>query len=413
MSLAITQQPVYLNLSQSPIIFTIKESANDILTQPTFQYNAKLYYWTGDITNVPTTEQYSIVKYKNQSGYGIFDLSKILNSLFTESLLNNGSNVWYFKLKFFTSYYNGTSWVYGADLDSDIHKVIEGYKVFDDNVSGEINQITEFFPFLTDGPDEQFYYLNNTDTRVSVFSGILDQNNVNPFAYPTRIVYSVKINDSWYPTYSSIQNTLGTTSFLYNLTNYGSYETDKMIESIPVSPEDVDFPISSAILGNKPFYITAINSGNTKLGTPILFNFNCEGRYENITIKFKNRFGQFDNFNFNLVSKKTFNSENVSYTKQIGDWSGTAFSYSQSDYYKQNFASTQTQFITVNTDFVDEKYNYIFQQMLVSDEIYWISTRDIPLVLTSNAFVKKSEKVDKLIQYTFTFEYSQPYKIII
>lgn len=413
MSLSITQTPQYVNLSQSPIVFTTKESNNSILTNATFQYNAKLYYWNGDITDEPTSEQFTIVKYKNQSGYGIFDLSKILNSLFTEPLLKNPSNVWYFKLKFFTSYYNGTSWVYGADLDSDIHKVIEGYKVFDDNISGEINQITEFFPFLTDGPDEQFYYLNNTDTRVSVFSGVLDQNNVNPFSYPTRIVYSVKINDSWYPTYTNIQNTLGSTSFFYNLTNYGSYETDKMIESIPVSPEDVDFPISSAILGNKPFYISAINSGNTIMGTPILFNYKCEGKYDNIIIKFKNRYGQFDNFNFNLVSRKTFNSENVSYTKQIGDWSGTSFSYGQSDYSKQNFASSQTQFISVNSDFIDEVYNDIFQQLLVSDEIYWISSRDIPLVLTSNSFVKKSEKVDKLIQYSFTFEYSQPYKIII
>ena len=66
-----------------------------------------------------------------------------------------------------------------------------------------------------------------------------------------------------------------------------------------------------------------------------------------------------------------------------------------------------------NLQIQHECHNDIFQQLLVSDEIYWISTRYIPLVLTSNSFVKKSEKVDKLIQYSFTFEYSQPYKIII
>lgn len=411
MSLSITQTPQYVNLSQSPIVFTTKESDNSILTNATFQYNAKLYYWNGDITDVPTSEQFTIVKYKNQSGYGIFDLSKILNSLFTEPLLKNHSNVWYFKLKFFTSYFNGTSWVYSTEINSDIHKVIEGYKVFGDGFYLEIDELTDFFPFLTDGPKEQYYYTNNIDTYIGVFSGVVNQNNITSYSYPSVAVYSIKLNDSWYPNSQTINETLGDTSFIYSLPNYGSTETDKMIVNIPTSPSADGFPI--AILDGRDFYISLISPGGVKLGDSILFNYKCEGKFDNITIKFKNRYGQFDNFNFNLVSRKTFNSENVSYTKQIGEWGGTSFSYGQSDYSKQNFASSQTQFISVNTDFIDEVYNDIFQQLLVSDEIYWISSRDIPLVLTSNSFVKKSEKVDKLIQYSFTFEYSQPYKIII
>ena len=413
MSLSITQHPAYLNLSQSPVVFVVKESSNSLLAESTFQYNMKLYYWVGDIGDIPTEENYILVKYKNTSGYGIFDLSKILNSLFTESLINNTSNVYYFMGVFYTSYYNGSTWINGSTITSDVYKSIDGYKIFNDDLDAEISGLTEFYPNMTDGPATQYYYENDVEVYLPVFSGILDHNNVNPFSYPARYIYSIQLSSSWTPSWLNYLSAIaGGTGAFFNLTNYGSYSTDEMVQYIPISPACPNFP--SLDLQNRNFYIQALSSGDGFIGSPIKFEYKCSGKYDNIVLKWKNRYGQFDNFNFNLVSSKSFNSDNLTFTKQIGDWEGTTFNYDKSAHSKQVYGSSQTQYITVNSDFIDEEYNAIFQQMIVSDEIYWVyDGRNIPLILDSTNFQMKSLKVDKLINYTFTFQYSQPYKIII
>ena len=55
--------------------------------------------------------------------------------------------------------------------------------------------------------------------------------------------------------------------------------------------------------------------------------------------------------------------------------------------------------------------------MLVSDEIYWVydEANDLvkPLSIINNSMRFKTGVVDKLIQYTFTFNFGQPYKLII
>jgi TonB-dependent SusC/RagA subfamily outer membrane receptor len=68
-----------------------------------------------------------------------------------------------------------------------------------------------------------------------------------------------------------------------------------------------------------------------------------------------------------------------------------------------------------NTDWVDESYNDIFKQLLVSEEIYWVkSTTDLlPLTISTNSLTFKTGVVDKLIQYTFELDFGQGYKLIL
>lgn len=411
MSLSITQQPNYLNLAQSPIIFTVKESNIDLLNNSTFQYNCALYYWNGDTTDFPAENQYTLIKYKNKVGYGMFDLSKILYSLFTTSLIDNNSNLFYFKCKFYTSYNNNGTIVNGTLVESNLCKVMDGYKLFGENLEFELPNYVGKYPFLTDGPDTQYYSWNGVDLFSSVFKSKI---NPNATSVIYKLVYSVKLTSIWEPTLNNINDTLNISSFEYFLTDYGSTITDKMIELFPISPGYSEFPLSPGILADKDFYITAFNTDNDIVGESLYFKYKCKGKYDNKVIKFKNRFGQFDNFNFNLVSSKTFSSDNKTFRKQIGNWDGTSFTYNKSGHSKVVYGSEQTQTITVNTDFLSEDYNNIFKQLLNSDEIYILEDgRTIPVIITSNSINFKTHKVDKLIQYSFTFEYSQPFKLIL
>jgi hypothetical protein len=55
--------------------------------------------------------------------------------------------------------------------------------------------------------------------------------------------------------------------------------------------------------------------------------------------------------------------------------------------------------------------------MLVSEEIYWIkdesSTVLTPITIATDSIVFKTGVVDKVIQYSFEFNFGQGYKLIL
>jgi len=76
--------------------------------------------------------------------------------------------------------------------------------------------------------------------------------------------------------------------------------------------------------------------------------------------------------------------------------------------------------ITCNTDFLEEGYNELMKQLLVSEEIYWLYDQsDVynpkvkPLTIQTNSLLFKTGVNNKLIQYTITFDIGQPYKLIL
>jgi len=104
--ISITQTPTEVNLAQSPTIFTVNETSADLLTSSSYQYVLELTYWTGSKTSVPTTSNYTLQKYPNQSSRGIFDVSRILGSSFTDLVAENSSSAYYFRGEVYAQYKN-------------------------------------------------------------------------------------------------------------------------------------------------------------------------------------------------------------------------------------------------------------------------------------------------------------------
>jgi hypothetical protein len=116
-----------------------------------------------------------------------------------------------------------------------------------------------------------------------------------------------------------------------------------------------------------------------------------------------------------MVNKQSFSTEKRSYQPQLGTWSGPTLSYNQSDSSNLNYITDSKQSIQINTDWVDESYNDIFKQLLVSEEIYWVksATDLLPLTISTNNVTFKTGVVDKVIQYTFDLDFGQGYKLIL
>jgi hypothetical protein len=387
MSISITQTPATASLAQSPIIFTVAESNLVNLTSQSFQYIGELYYWTGSVLNSGSSD-YTISKYPNTSNVGIFDLNRIINSTLTDLLQQNSSNVVYFATDFYTQYLSGSIYVTGSHVKSNVYKALDGYGVFPEPIGAELNTLSTHYPLLTNGPVTQSAFLDNkgaSGVAVGELGGTI----------ATKVVYTSNLGSADYPV-------------------SGNTTTSGQIATYPIGPAQSGFPLSTA--GLDWYTIQAYNS-TTPLGSPIRYEIVCEQKYPNVRIKWKNRFGQFDWFNFNMVNKQSIQTTKRTYQPTLGTWEGSTFSYQSYDSAMLDYIVDTKQTLQVNTNWLEQDYNDIFKQLLVSDEIYWVYNEATsalrPLTIATSNIEFKTGVVDKLIQYSFEFNLGQSYKLIM
>ena len=393
MSLTITQNPATASLAQSPMVFTLSESTA-VINSSSFQYYADLYYWTGSVSNSGSLSKYTLVKYPNASGVGIFDVSKIMNSTLTDLRQTNPSNVEFYKINGYWRYASGSSFFTSSKVGSATFKALDGYSVFQEPINGTIKDKSPYWPMMSDGPVTQSFFVENTGT-MGVYTGIYDA------------IQSV----------DSIQYTsnLGSATITVSSSN----TTSTQVQQVPLFPTSTGFPFSSIGLDwyELRAYGTIAPLTAGPLGKPLRFEFACQQKYPNVRIKWKNRYGQFDYFNFYMVNKKSFKTEKRTYQPQIGTWDGPSLTYQNYDSQNLNYLSDSSQTMSVNTFWIPEAYNDILKQLMVSDEIYYVTTEstDIltPITINTDTITFKTGVVDGLIQYAFDFRYGQNYKLII
>lgn len=387
MALTILQFPATASLAQSPMIFSLSSSTDT--TQSSFQYTAELWYWDGAVGDSGSSK-YNLVKYPNSSGVGTFDVSRIINSTLTDLAEENGSNVKYYKCVFGTQFVSQSLIVTGSvKTNSDVYKALDGYAIFQEPIGEQIANKSPHWPIMTDGPVSQSVFTTNIGSG-SVYVGYVSG------SIPTSIFYSSSVGTASFALSASV-NTTGTE-----------------IRHFPMFPSSSGFPLSTIGLTH---YTIVARSGSTDLGNRIYFGVDCPQKYPNVRIKWKNRYGQFDYLNFYGVSQNAMQVDRQAYQPQIGSWDAQTVSYQNYDSQNKPYVVNARQTLLVNSQILQQDYNDIFKQFLVSDEIYWIydeNTYDIrPISINQESITFKTGVVDKTIQYSFTFNWGQNYKLII
>ena len=296
MSISINQIPASASLAQSPIIFSVLESDANILASSSMQYVAELTYWTGSIL-VSGSSDYTLTKYPNNSNYGIFDFSKIINSTLTEKLQENPSNAVYYKADFYPQFIvsGSTAFATGSHTVSDVFCAIDGYGIFPENITSSLEDKSPFFPLMTDGPATQSAFTGDYG-RMGVW-----RNGIND-VYATKLAYSG----------SSGENA----EILLSTSGY----TGALIDSFPIGDAETDWPLTSE---NEWYTIQAKNISGY-IGSKLRFEYKCEQKYPNVRIKWKNRFGQWDVFDFDMVSRESFSTTKRTFQPQLGSWDGAS-----------------------------------------------------------------------------------------
>jgi len=400
MALTIIQTPNDVNLAQSPIVFSVSESNSQAFTSSSFQYLADLYYWTGSVTNSGSSD-YTLTKYPNSSRTGIFDVSRIINSELSDIVQAVSSSVRYLAIDSYIQYLSGSTFVTGSHTKSNVYKAIDGYSIFQEPINQRIEDKTPYWPIMTQGPSSQSYQ-EGTGGRMSIWVG---ENGVAPQV--TALIYS--------SSEAGEDNN-------YVLIPTGSTNSSEMIVTFPISPSEPDWPMATDLNNFEIFAVSGSGNytGTNRITDRIHFDYVCDTKYDNIRVKWKNRFGAFDYYNFNLVSKQSMSTSRQRYQPQIGSWNGRTLSYEQFENSTQNYIVDSKQNLSVNSNYLPESYNDIFKELMVSDEVYWVQSYTtsggeqlMPLAVQSSNFNIKTTKVDKLIQYSFDFIRGQGYKLII
>jgi hypothetical protein len=413
MAITFLQTSGQVDFSQSPMVFAVSESNAEAYTSSSMQFVMELKYWQGNrLTGEPDEANYTLQKFPNPSGSGIFDVSRIVTSLFTEPRAANSSSIYNFSVESYIQYQTSpsSSFFTGSHLSVTPAQSIDGYQLFQDPIQGAgaaaIYNSTPFWPMMTDGPVSQSYFAENYG-RMSIWTGQPVSSNY----IATGIIYS--------SSFAGEDNNI-----IIPITS--SQESTECVYTFPISPLEPDWPMDSNPdnIGNFEIFLVSGSTnydGSNKIGNSLHFDLECTKKYPNVRIKWKNRFGQWDYFNFNLVSRETFNTERSRYQPQIGTWADRTLTYNDYDSAIQNYITDSTLKLSVNTDYINEDYNEIFKQLMVSDEIYWVyeegselnNTEKLkPLAIDSSTFNLKTGVVDKLIQYQFTFTQGQGYKLI-
>ncbi len=428
MALSIYNTVQSASLAESPIVVRVDDDAAN-LTSGSYQFVADLYSWRGDeVTDKPTSPTYTFSKFPiiNSLGNGnqLFDFSPYLNSQLSQSLAFEYTYSisyprWY-SIEMYAKWVESNTEYTSSHLDVNggIPSIVtQGYNLWGERndaqqapnkeLSGDtaFSESIDNYPILSTVPSGSTLQLYRTDVPF-FFATYNRQDAVSGQASTQPLIDNV------------IAQGVGTSNNeIYDPFSFYTGSSDSFAAISPMEILPTDF--SSGLDVGTGFYLRARDSGNTEFGSKINVNFaNCS-KYTPIRIAFKNRYGAFDQFDAPLVSRKTFNAQTKQYkTPSIS----TTLPRYDAFRYNETYFSEGNEAITVNTDYVDEAFNDYFKGMLVSDEIYIVepdySTYALqatltPLVIQSSSTLLKTSEVDKLIQYTFTFTVSTPYKLVL
>jgi hypothetical protein len=132
-----------------------------------------------------------------------------------------------------------------------------------------------------------------------------------------------------------------------------------------------------------------------------------ECKYDVIKVTFKNKFGALYDVWMFKANKENLNVTKEKYRTNLLTSVAGSVQYNTASHQYENFLFKGNKKIQLNSGYLSEDNNTIFEQLLLSDRI-WITKGDIicPVNIVTSGLDIKTRINDKLIAYTVDFEYS-------
>ena len=455
MATTIEQEPLYPQLPVGQEVIFVISNSTIVASQINVRFVADVYI--SDTTAIsPTTTTIPTATFKttpNNAGVGIFDFRQIVenyvsadNMAFNDSkyktvvttndtphpihLINqysrNKNAVRWLTIQFKTQYIdaNGDTIINTPENSVD-YQIINGYLKYTDILDvfendfgynlGNFNLSSNTDRFLTNAPKTQ--YANLEDYGTFAF---LSPNDDVDFM---RLIYR-----------DSSGNQIGTEDVDKDFTNgayasLGSAISNRLLYfgCFPANLQNwsstFNALVSAGTIQGGSITVRAHESGliPPQLSDDYTINVNCPDTkgFESIRLCWLNQWGAWDYYTFTKKSVRSISTKGSTYEQLAGTWNEAAYRVDSYKGGKKAFRVNASEKITMNSDFVSEGENVMFEELINSPEVYILDGFQsdgsfsalnqyvTPVRLTTSSFTKKTIANDKLIQYTFEVEKSK------
>lgn len=453
MATLIEQKPLYTQLPVGQeVIFVVSNNtvvANEL--QARFLADVYISNTTPSVisnTSLPTA---TFKTTPNNAGVGIFDFKRIVeNYVSADNMAYNASeykgvstsddtphplhlidkysrnkkNARWLTIQFKTQYTDANGDVQIVSPTNSVdYQLFNGYLKYTDELSifnndfgfdlGIFNLSSQSDRFLTNAPATQYANLEDYGTLA--------------FLAPNADLSYIKLiyNDS-------SGSSLGNESIDRTLANgaYNSFSTEiserlLFFGCFPANLQNWSSTfqalVSAGTIQGGSIVVQAFNVGNNAISKGYTININCPNTkgFESIRLCWLNQWGAWDYYSFTQKSVRSIATAGSTYEQLTGTWNEAAYRVDSYKGGKKAFRVNATEKITMNTDFVSESENEMFEELTNSPEVYILEGYQTdasfsalnqyvkPVRLTTTSFTKKTVANDKLIQYSFEVEKSK------
>jgi hypothetical protein len=368
--------------TRSPKWFYIEDSDLDSAT-------LKLYVWNDTKTSVPTNPTYTITKKALPSSQPTvwFEVAELvrdeLDTIFDGDY--TGQAVWVKAVMI--GYDSGGSEIVTETPNTVI--AFDGYNYFEEqNADESALMIT----------NRELFVLEDNTFRVPVYTD----------AEPTVVFYK----DGEIIASEIISSEDESADQIKYISIYGDDVNWDTFEERVLEDGGVDFENSVCL---QSFF------NNYSIGAVDKIEVSADGKIETIKVKvleeckyepkkvtFINKFGALQDIYFFKKSVEKMNVKKESYKANILNADKT---YNISSHTNRDFNITAKESITMSSGFLSEEYNEVFKQMMLSEKV-WITNiiktgeQVLPINVKTSNITYKTSLNDKLVDYTFDFDYS-------
>jgi hypothetical protein len=363
MSFTFTQQPASIVGANSPIIYQAFESVNYANTG--FRYEFKVYVWSGT-TSIPATPIVTINRLPDQfgGGRGWIDIHKIVTQYITTEFLVNGT--------------------YQPNIGNGVKRVAVTCQGF--WTGGSTSVITSNLSLATRG-----YSYTAEGFNVGVSKSVFTDKTAVYVTSETTNAYL------WYDASVITSITCGSATVTPNAVT----TSDQVFQGIEIK----QLMTAGGVWGTNA-NITFVKAGDDVV-MPVVFD--CQNKYGQQDVLFLNRYGVYDSYLFNGVSRRTYAVTNEQYSQPIFKQADLAQAWTYGVQITTPYLQNSTEVMTVNTDWIPEADVPIVEQIFYSTNVLILSGNNVLSTrVIDTAFEFKKRTNEKLIQYTIQLEYNQP-----
>jgi len=462
MAIIIKQKPAYPTFPVGQEVIFSVYNHSIVTTKTNVKYIAQVYIDKNPI--VPNTGVGFVGEFKttpNGAGYGMFDLSSIVESYVNaDNMANISSNykgvfigtsnptplhlvdeysrnqniIRYLAVVFRTEYLDRSQTppvvIRASDFDvTDEMKIWNGYLKETD----AINTFSGYFGYR---PDRFFLnkLVSEGDTAAKWLTNAPDDRYALPtdygvaslmsFPYEGAELHHIKL------TYfkNNGQQVSEEVDNVYNKGGMGPYQSNSDWNILhfgcyPANIYNWSSTFKALIDANNitKYIVVGQNEDDVQVTFAFTVNILCPNQkgYEPIRLTWLNQWGTWDYYTFNMKSSKSISTKGSTYEQLGGTWNDRIYKPNSYKGGKKSFRVNATEKVIMNTDFVNESESEWFEELINSPEIYILNgfkddnpnsaltTYVIPVRLNTSSYTRKTVANDKLMQYTFEVEKSK------